>query len=76
MIRARGKEALDWQSVRCFLSWCDGLIVCGDVISSGMKKEIEAAEKKQIPIYFYRENRRGFYISTYRKQERKNEMQI
>ena len=23
-----------------------------------MKKEIEAAEKKQIPIYFYRENRR------------------
>lgn len=76
MIRARGKEALDWPIGQVLLSWCDGLIVCGDVISSGMKKEIEAAEKKQIPIYFYRENRRGFYISTYRKQERKNEMQI
>ena len=79
-------ELLDDQSQRerslglaigqVLLSWCDGLIVCGDVISSGMKKELEAAEKKQIPIYFYRENRRGFYISTYRKQERKNEMQI
>lgn len=55
-------ELLDDQSQRerslglaigqVLLSWCDGLIVCGDVISSGMKKEIEAAEKKQIPIYF------------------------
>ncbi|MFR2825137.1 MAG: hypothetical protein ACLTCQ_11790 [Enterocloster bolteae] len=64
-------ELLDDQSQRerslglaigqVLLSWCDGLIVCGDVISSGMKKEIEAAEKKQIPIYFYRENRRILY---------------
>ena len=47
-----------------------------ELLDDQSQREIEAAEKKQIPIYFYRENRRGFYISTYRKQERKNEMQI
>ena len=78
-------ELLDDQSQRerslglaigqVLLSWCDGLIVCGDVISSGMKKEIEAAEKKP-PIFSIKINRNLLLFSTYRKQERKNEMQI
>ena len=50
-------------------------------LSASTKEEIQknmlqARHYMESIIYFYRENRRGFYISTYRKQERKNEMQI
>ena len=56
-------ELLDDQSQRerslglaigqVLLSWCDGFIVCGDVISSGMNQDIEGYYNNLIPFYFF-----------------------
>lgn len=58
------------------LGLCDGMIVCGEYISNGMRAEIRMAEEKHLPVYFLLELQEGFYFTGYRKGEGKNEMQI
>lgn len=36
---------------RSFLSICDGLVICGNRITDGMREEIKVARQKGIPIY-------------------------
>ncbi|MCH1952380.1 hypothetical protein MCJ35_24535 [Enterocloster sp. OA13] len=59
------------------LGWCDGVIICGDIISSGMAAEIKEAEKLNLPLYHLKETPGAVYLTAYGKeQDSFYEMQI
>ena len=41
------------------LKICDGICICGDVVSKGMEGEINFAKENDIPIFYFNESSSG-----------------
>lgn len=71
------ERELGLQFGMALLGLCDGIIVCGEVVSSGMREEIRAAGEKHLPVYFLFYGQDGFYLASLMgKEEQTYEVQI
>lgn len=64
------ERELGLQFGMALLDLCDGIIVCGEEISSGMRKEIRTAREKQLPVYFLFHVRDGFCFGSLMEKEK------
>ena len=53
---------------RVLLGWCEGIIVCGDTISSGMAAEIIEARNLGLPVYLLTETQGTACLTAYGKE--------
>lgn len=62
---------------KVLLGWCEGIIVCGNTISSGMEAEIQEARRLGLPAYLLTETQGAACLSVYGKElESSYEMQV
>lgn len=59
-----------------FISICDNVLVCGDVITPNMKEQIAEAKRQHKKIFRMTYGEKGIYISGYRDKEEADEKQI